>query len=113
MCRDFFLGDELVSLYYTFFNFGFLICAYQHHWAPNVNQVCSTNNTWATPVLASVPAAIRFLQSLRRYYDSDGLRIHALNAAKYSCSILYYFFYYAVSALLVQRAHLGTTLTCT
>lgn len=102
-CRDFFLGDELVSLYYTFVNFGFLICTYNHHWASDVNAVCGTNRTWASPALASIPAGIRLLQSVRRYHDSDGLRIHALNAAKYSCSIAYYFFYYAVSFHLLGR----------
>ena len=118
------MGDELVSLYYSVVNFGFVVCTYQHHWPDNVQAVCTPNATWASPTLASIPAGIRFLQSIRRklsvlflcprfgdttdqirvvrtrptgYHDSDGLRIHALNAAKYSCSIAYYFFYYAVS----------------
>ncbi|KAI5475192.1 SPX and EXS domain containing protein [Pseudohyphozyma bogoriensis] len=93
--RDFFLGDELNSLYYVFYNFGFLICTYGHHWANDVNMVCSTNLTWTSPVLASLPAGIRLGQSIRRYFDSDGLIIHLLNAGKYTASIFYFYFYFA------------------
>ncbi|KAK4056864.1 Xenotropic and polytropic retrovirus receptor 1 [Microbotryomycetes sp. JL221] len=78
--RDFFLGDELNSLYYT--------------WPDNTQEICSVNKSWASPVLAALPAGWRLGQSLRRYLDSDGLLIHLLNAGKYSASIIQFFFYY-------------------
>ena len=45
----------------------------------NVPPRCSTNATWVSPVLASLPSAIRASQSIRRYIDSDGFYIHLLN----------------------------------
>lgn len=42
---------------------------------------------WITPFLASLPPWWRLLQCLRRYRDSNE-RVHLLNAAKYSSSIM-------------------------
>lgn len=92
--RDFWLGDQFCSLYYTSINLGFLVCAYTHHFAPDVGGTCSTNRTWATPVLASLPYLWRLGQSFRRYADSREVKTHLVNAGKYSCSVVYYFFYY-------------------
>lgn len=72
--RDFFLGDIFTSLYYPMYNCGFAACVYSHHWAPNVFQVCSTNKTWASAILASLAPLWRLGQSFRRYFDSDGVR---------------------------------------
>ncbi|KAK4047730.1 Xenotropic and polytropic retrovirus receptor 1 [Microbotryomycetes sp. JL201] len=93
--RDFFLGDELNSLYYTIVCFGLFCCAYSHEWPDNTQDICSVNKSWASPVLAALPAGWRLGQSLRRYLDSDGLLIHALNAGKYTASIINFFFYYS------------------
>ncbi|KAL8291362.1 hypothetical protein RQP46_002340 [Phenoliferia psychrophenolica] len=92
--RDFFLGDELNSLYYCMYNLGFLYCTYSHRWPDNVQAICSTNETWSSAILASLPAVWRLGQSIRRYFDSDGLTIHLLNAGKYTASIAYYFAYF-------------------
>ncbi|BGP02696.1 EXS family protein/ERD1/XPR1/SYG1 family protein [Rhodotorula toruloides ATCC 204091] len=93
--RDFFLGDEFNSIYYSVYNLGFLYCTYNHGWAPNVQQTCSTNKTWTSAVLASLPPFWRLGQSIRRYVDSDGMYLHLLNAGKYSMTILYFFFYFS------------------
>lgn len=91
--RDFFLGDELNSIYYSvslpvavvdpklrklnqsgqIYNLGFLYCTYSHGWPNDVQSICSTNKTWTTAVLASLPPFFRLGQSIRRYIDSDGL----------------------------------------
>lgn len=73
---------------------GLLVCAYNNSWSPDVGSICSTNSTWVTPVIASLPAAWRLGQSLRRYLDSDGLMIHMLNAGKYSATVTQLWFYY-------------------
>ncbi|BGP39991.1 Xenotropic and polytropic retrovirus receptor 1 [Rhodotorula kratochvilovae] len=91
--RDFFLGDELNSLYYSIYNLGFLYCTYSHGFGPNTFSVCSTNKTWTTAILSCLPPFFRLGQSLRRYVDSDGI-LHLLNAGKYSVSIAYFFAYY-------------------
>ncbi|KAM0746346.1 EXS-domain-containing protein [Meredithblackwellia eburnea MCA 4105] len=92
--RDFFLGDELNSLYYAVYNLGFMFCTYHHRWPANVASVCSTNSTWTSAILSALPAFWRLGQSVRRYLDSDGLIIHLLNAGKYSMSVAYFFAYF-------------------
>lgn len=69
--RDFFLGDQLTSVYYALYNIGFLVCVYHRNWE-GVPPACSTNETWASPILAALPNFWRFGQSLRRFVDSDG-----------------------------------------
>ncbi|GAA6058085.1 hypothetical protein JCM3770_001104 [Rhodotorula araucariae] len=71
--RDFFLGDEWNSLYYSVYNLGFLYCTYNHGFGPDTFNVCSTNKTWTTAILSCLPPFFRLGQSLRRYVDSDGL----------------------------------------
>ncbi|GAA5878523.1 hypothetical protein JCM16303_002109 [Sporobolomyces ruberrimus] len=92
--RDFFLGDELNSIYYSIYNLGFLYCTYSKGWPNDVQSICSTNKTWTTAVLASLPPFFRLGQSIRRYIDSDGLTLHLLNAGKYSATIVYFWFYF-------------------
>ncbi|GAA5899437.1 hypothetical protein JCM6882_009116 [Rhodosporidiobolus microsporus] len=92
--RDFFLGDEMNSLYYSVYNLGFLYCTYSKEWPSNVFSVCSTNKTWTTAILSALPPFWRLGQSVRRYLDSDGLTLHLLNAGKYTGSIAYFFCYY-------------------
>ncbi|WFC98037.1 Xenotropic and polytropic retrovirus receptor 1 [Malassezia yamatoensis] len=91
--RDFFLGDELNSLMYTFGNLWYLGCEYDHHF--RVPDQCPTNGSWWFPVLAALPAFLRFLQCFRRYFDSRRLvRIHLVNAGKYASSVLNVFMYF-------------------
>ncbi|WFD29677.1 Xenotropic and polytropic retrovirus receptor 1 [Malassezia sp. CBS 17886] len=89
--RDFFLGDELNSLMYTFGNFWFLGCEYHHRWS--ALDGCSMARSWWIPVLTVIPPLLRLTQCLRRYYDSNCMvRIHLVNAGKYATSILNPFF---------------------
>jgi len=91
--RDFFVGDELNSLAYSFMNLWVLGCEYQNNWA--VPSHCSTSASWWVPVLGALPAFLRFTQCFRRYFDSDRMvRIHLVNAAKYASTILNVFFYF-------------------
>ena len=55
---------------------------------------CDPNRTYWTAVLLSVPALLRLTQCVRRWVDSKYTqRIHLVNAAKYSTSVLQFFFY--------------------
>ncbi|EIW78498.1 EXS-domain-containing protein [Coniophora puteana RWD-64-598 SS2] len=64
---------------------------------PNVQEAwttCSTGHNWGYYyVLGVLPFLARFVQSLRRYYDSR-LPTHLINAGKYGMGMVYYFFYY-------------------
>ncbi|GAA5929981.1 hypothetical protein JCM3775_004478 [Rhodotorula graminis] len=93
--RDFFLGDEMNSLYYSVYNLGFLYCTYSHRWPDDVFSTCSTNSTWTTAVLSSLPPFFRLGQSIRRYIDSDGMYLHLLNGGKYLVTISYFTAYYS------------------
>jgi len=55
------------------YNLGFLYCTYNHGWGPSTFDVCSTNRTWTSAVLSSLPPFFRLGQSVRRYVDSDGM----------------------------------------
>jgi len=55
------------------YNLGFLYCTYSHRWPDDVFSTCSTNSTWTTAVLSSLPPFFRLGQSIRRYIDSDGM----------------------------------------
>lgn len=68
--RDFWLGDQFCSLYYTSYNLGLIVCAYKERFGSDVNSVCSTNSSWASPILASLPYIWRMGQSIRRYTDA-------------------------------------------
>ena len=94
------------------YNLGFLVCTYQKGWPSNVGDICATNSTWTSPILAALPAFWRLGQSVRRYIDSDGDSIHLYNSGKCECfveredeiadlafavdsaSILYFFLYF-------------------
>ncbi|KAL9939129.1 hypothetical protein V8E36_001942 [Tilletia maclaganii] len=91
--RDFFLGDELNSLVWSFSMLWFIGCQYHRKW-PAVDS-CDPNKTFWTPVLGALPPFLRFVQCWRRWFDSDmKARIHLVNAGKYTSSVLNQFFYF-------------------
>ncbi|CAE6435535.1 unnamed protein product [Rhizoctonia solani] len=90
---DFWLGDQLCSLVYTMSNLYFLICAYVDQWE-RIEARCQLEQHWTVPlVLSTIPFIIRFVQCVRRYFDSKHGH-HLVNAAKYVASIVYYVTYY-------------------
>ncbi|KAK8853230.1 hypothetical protein IAR55_003932 [Kwoniella newhampshirensis] len=78
----FFLADELNSLIYSIQNIYFFSCAYGKHWPSNVFDVCRAGKNWPSALLLCLPALSRFIQCLKRFYDSR-LTIHLINAGKY------------------------------
>ncbi|RUS14655.1 hypothetical protein BC937DRAFT_93502 [Endogone sp. FLAS-F59071] len=84
--RDFFIADELNSLSYSFWTFGYFVCAYDMH-TYDIDGTCNVYNMWMTPFVAALPAWWRLLQCLRRYYDSRD-QVHLVNAGKYLSSVL-------------------------
>lgn len=119
--RDFFLGDELNSVMYSFGNLWFLGCEYENHF--RVPDQCPMTRSWWIPVLIAIPAFLRFLQCFRRYVDSRRMvRIHLVNAGKYASSVLNAFFYFHYRrhgsvrgtpfALWVLFATINSTFTC-
>ncbi|KAJ2885452.1 Signal transduction protein [Coemansia aciculifera] len=84
--RDFFLGDEMCSLTYTFSMVLLLGCASANSWT-NLDDVCNTTQWWSNAAFLMVPNTFRLLQCIRRYVDSGDAFPHLANGAKYSSTI--------------------------
>ncbi|KAJ2160320.1 Signal transduction protein [Coemansia sp. RSA 552] len=85
--RDFFLGDELCSLTYTFSMVLMLGCAGANNWT-GLDEVCNTSNWWANAALLMLPNVFRLLQCIRRFADSGDAFPHLANGAKYLSTIV-------------------------
>lgn len=93
---DFWLADQLTSLGSLFLDFEFLICYYAFDgsiwdgWrdSDRTARVCGSYAYGIRAVLACYPAWIRFIQCLRRFYDSRKWFPHFVNAGKYSTTFL-------------------------
>lgn len=87
---DFWLADQLNSLASLFLDFEFIICFYGFDgdiwsgWKEEPQRICGTYAYGVRAVLACYPAFIRFVQCLRRFYDSRKWFPHFVNAGKYS-----------------------------
>ncbi|KAI8148819.1 EXS family-domain-containing protein, partial [Fennellomyces sp. T-0311] len=84
--RDFFIADELNSLSYSFWTLNYLFCAYAYDWR-DLDYRCHVTHMWITPFLAALAPWWRFVQCIRRYQDSSE-KVHLVNAAKYSSTIV-------------------------
>ncbi|KAJ1813541.1 Signal transduction protein, partial [Coemansia sp. RSA 2599] len=85
--RDFFLGDELCSLTYTFSTVLMLGCAGANKWT-DLDETCNTTQWWANAAFLMLPNVFRLLQCVRRYVDSGDAFPHLANGAKYSSTIV-------------------------
>ncbi|KTW32775.1 uncharacterized protein T551_00260 [Pneumocystis jirovecii RU7] len=81
--RDFFLGDQYNSLLF--------FCFYNHHFKNLIE--CDTSYSRLAGFFQTIPGIFRFLQCLRRYYDSRNIFPHLINSGKYTCTILTYIFF--------------------
>ncbi|CAI2164185.1 8647_t:CDS:10 [Funneliformis geosporum] len=77
--RDFFIADELNSLAYSMTMIQLFGCV-------SGRNICSTDIIY-TPILGSIPATFRFLQSWKRYRDTSQ-KTHFINMGKYLSTIV-------------------------
>uniref|UniRef100_H2YB41 SPX domain-containing protein n=1 Tax=Ciona savignyi TaxID=51511 RepID=H2YB41_CIOSA len=93
---DFWLADQLNSLAVLFMDAEFLCCFYAYDgdiwsgpwFSPSKgNGVCGSYSYGLRAVLQCYPAFIRFVQCLRRFYDSQKWFPHLVNAGKYSTTL--------------------------
>eukprot|EP01132_Coremiostelium_polycephalum_P006104 gene6104-7607_t len=86
--KDFFMGDQLSSLVLMMVQFSQFICFYTTDvYKAESHAVCISRGRYFNPIISALPAWWRFLQCLRRYYDSRDF-VHIRNAIKYFLSIL-------------------------
>ncbi|KAJ2552406.1 Signal transduction protein [Coemansia sp. RSA 1933] len=85
--RDFFLGDEMCSLTYTFSMFLMFGCASANRWT-DLDDVCNTTQWWSNAAFLMLPNLLRLLQCLRRFRDSGDAFPHLANGGKYLSTII-------------------------
>lgn len=103
---DFWLADQMNSLTTFFLDMEYFVCFYatEVDWsgglvmrnATNVTtgvvpesgmDSCTSNQFGIRPLIAAIPAVLRFLQCLRRYRDTKAKFPHLVNAGKYSTTV--------------------------
>ncbi|KAJ1962726.1 Signal transduction protein [Dipsacomyces acuminosporus] len=85
--RDFFLGDEMCSLTYTFSMILLFGCASANRWT-DLSDKCNTTHWWSNAAFLMIPNLLRLLQCIRRFVDSGDAFPHLANGAKYSSTII-------------------------
>jgi hypothetical protein len=91
---DFWLGDQLCSLELVFFDFEFYLCFYIY--GSNISSSDTTHtffcNSWTQlffqTCFINIPSWFRFIQCIRRYYDTKTKFPHLVNAGKYASSFI-------------------------
>ncbi|EXJ60731.1 hypothetical protein A1O7_04884 [Cladophialophora yegresii CBS 114405] len=86
--RDFYLGDMYCSQTYAMGQIELFFCLYTNDWQ-NPPQ-CNSSHSRLLGFFAALPAVLRALQCLRRYYDSRNWFPHLANCLKYCGNIAYY-----------------------
>ncbi|KAI6255215.1 hypothetical protein MCOR27_005251 [Pyricularia oryzae] len=84
--RDFFLGDIYCSLTYAMCNIELFFCLYHNRW--NEPTQCNSSHSRLLGFFSALPPIWRFLQCIRRYYDTRNAFPHLVNCGKYTMSIL-------------------------
>ena len=109
---DFWLADQLNSLVPVLLDFQYMICFYatnEGNWYTATDYNKCVDKTWfIRPIVACLPAYLRFAQCLRRYRDTKEPFPHLANAAKYSTTFFVVIFstlYHSYEANRVGNAH--------
>ncbi|XP_046401365.1 xenotropic and polytropic retrovirus receptor 1 homolog [Ischnura elegans] len=92
---DYWLADQMISLWLGFMDWHFFFCFYIHidSWsAAGDTTNCVEHALISRSVAASIPPAIRFLQCLRLYRDTKLKFPHIANAGKYSTMLVVFTF---------------------
>lgn len=100
--RDFFLADIFNSMMFFFISVELFSCSYFYNHEDlgmvsgdveylksiRLDVHCDLNRSWITPVASMLPPYWRFMQCLRRYWDTQLGYPHLLNSGKYLASIV-------------------------
>ena len=86
--RDFFVGDECNSLFYSIGNFALFFCLISKRWLPTELSQCNSSHSRVFGFFFTLPGVWRFLQCVRRFYDTRRPFPHLVNAGKYTATIL-------------------------
>jgi len=85
---DFWLADQLNSLVLVLLDLQYTVCFYatrEGNWSTATDYNKCVDKTWfIRPIVACIPAYMRFAQCLRRYRDTKETFPHLVNAMKYT-----------------------------
>lgn len=88
---DFWLADQLNSLVPVLLDFQYMVCFYatnEGNWSTATDYNKCVDKTWfIRPIVACLPAYLRFAQCLRRYRDTGEKFPHLANAGKYTTTM--------------------------
>eukprot|EP01080_Neovahlkampfia_damariscottae_P008154 gene8154-12615_t len=84
---DFWLADQLTSTGFWLFNLQFIFCFDYDQASDQFFDLCNIAHNTGLPIFSAFPFYCRFMQCLRKFYDTKDLW-HLLNAGKYMSSIL-------------------------
>ncbi|XP_076821283.1 solute carrier family 53 member 1-like isoform X2 [Clavelina lepadiformis] len=104
---DFWLADQLNSLVQVLLDAEYIICFYilGNIWSGNGELgVCGSYSYGIRAVIGCYPAYIRFVQCIRRFYDSRKWFPHLVNAGKYSTTFFKVIFH-ALYTLHSEKTH--------
>ncbi|OXB42400.1 hypothetical protein B1J92_L00737g [Nakaseomyces glabratus] len=87
--KDFFLGDIICSLTYTLSDLAIFACYYAPKTRKDPLGMCGSSHSKAMGVLSCLPSFWRFMQCVRRFFDSNDWFPHLPNAAKYLLGVAY------------------------
>ena len=86
--KDFFLADIFCSMVKPFQDMSIAMCFFSSNsWVDNVDPQCTWLKT-AIIIASILPFYWRFMQCLRRYYDTGDKFPHLVNAGKYMSSLV-------------------------
>ncbi|KAI3649667.1 hypothetical protein MP228_005299 [Amoeboaphelidium protococcarum] len=85
--RDFFIADELCSMVYFLSSIQLFVCVYINDF-DDTAKVCNIGAAAFSPAINLLPSWIRFLQCLRRWYDTRLAFPHLVNGGKYFVAML-------------------------
>jgi hypothetical protein len=96
---EFWLANQMASLELVFFDLEYFFCFYvsdRDWWSTRLTSPASPKGVFCTgwsrfplqAFLLAIPSSIRFVQCIRRYYDSKLKFPHLANAGKYSTSVM-------------------------
>ncbi|KAG8222651.1 hypothetical protein J437_LFUL003773, partial [Ladona fulva] len=101
---DFWLADQVCSLWFAILDFYYLGCFYatNDNWdAAGDTSHCMEKAHVSRCIIAAIPAYLRFAQCCRRFYDTNEVFPHFLNALKYST------FFFVFGSLALHKVYEG------
>lgn len=98
--KDFFIADLFTSLSEFLFDIQFIFCFYSFHIRPIEDTFCASIYSLGLPLLNIYPYYLRMMQCLRKFFETEDVHPHLINAGKYLISLVVIIFAYVDTTLI-------------